>query len=127
MTAASGAIIYCSNKEGGFVMEKFNTLLDAAEFAATRCKSWRFATADEVYDVKSLLVLAEVIGWATMTTSIIKTAIAKRLLSSLTDDKSAASPIIAPSVNRKTRRIFPFDFSDRILYNTTGLSQKQGE
>ncbi len=40
-------------------MEQFNTLLKAAEFAATRCKSWSFATADDRYDVKGLLVLAE--------------------------------------------------------------------
>ncbi len=40
-------------------MERFNTLLEAAEFAATRCKSWNFATADDRYDVKDLLVLAE--------------------------------------------------------------------
>ncbi len=40
-------------------MEQFNTLLKAAEFAAIRCKSWSFATADDRYDVKGLLVLAE--------------------------------------------------------------------
>lgn len=40
-------------------MEKFNTLLEAAEFAATRCKSWSFATSDDRYDVEGLLVLAE--------------------------------------------------------------------
>jgi ribosomal protein L40E len=40
-------------------MKQFTTLLEAAEFAATRCKSWSFATADERYDVKGLLVLAE--------------------------------------------------------------------
>jgi hypothetical protein len=41
------------------VMKIFNTLLEAAEFAATRCKSWSFATADERYDAEGLLVLAE--------------------------------------------------------------------
>ena len=40
-------------------MKQFTTLLEAAEFAATRCKSWSFATADDRYDVKGLLVLAE--------------------------------------------------------------------
>ncbi|MGI6404341.1 MAG: zinc ribbon domain-containing protein [Oscillospiraceae bacterium] len=40
-------------------MERFDTLLAAAEFAATRCKNWSFATSDERYDVKGLLVLAE--------------------------------------------------------------------
>ena len=39
-------------------MEKFDTLLEAAKFAATLCKSWSFATAEERYDVKDLLVLA---------------------------------------------------------------------
>jgi ribosomal protein L40E len=58
MTAASGVIICCLNK-GGFEMKQFTTLLEAAEFAATRCKSWSFATADDRYDVKGLLVLAE--------------------------------------------------------------------
>lgn len=40
-------------------MKKFNALLEAAEFAATHCISWSFTTADERYDVKGLLVLAE--------------------------------------------------------------------
>ncbi|EHQ91334.1 zinc ribbon domain-containing protein [Desulfosporosinus youngiae] len=40
-------------------MDKFITMLEAVEFAATRCTSWRFATADDKYDVKGLLVLAE--------------------------------------------------------------------
>jgi hypothetical protein len=40
-------------------MERFDTMLEAAEFAATRCKSWSFATADDRYDVKGLLALAE--------------------------------------------------------------------
>ena len=40
-------------------MEQFNTLLEAAECAVTRCKSFRFATSNDRYDVKDLLVLAE--------------------------------------------------------------------
>ena len=40
-------------------MERFNTLLEAAEFSATRCTSWRFATSSDRYDVSSLLALAE--------------------------------------------------------------------
>lgn len=40
-------------------MKKFDALLDAAEFAATVCKSWSFATSDERYDVKNLLAIAE--------------------------------------------------------------------
>ena len=40
-------------------MERFDTLLEAAEFATTRCKSWSFATSIERYDVKDLLALAE--------------------------------------------------------------------
>ncbi len=40
-------------------MDKFITMLEAAEFAAKRCKSWSFATSDDRYDVKGLLVLAE--------------------------------------------------------------------
>ena len=40
-------------------MERFDSLLEAAEFAAARCKSWSFATADERYDEQGLLVLAE--------------------------------------------------------------------
>jgi ribosomal protein L40E len=40
-------------------MERFNTLLEAAELAATRCTSWRFATSNDRYDAKGLLVLAE--------------------------------------------------------------------
>ena len=39
-------------------MERFNTMLEAAEFAATLCTSWRFATSNDRYDVKDLLVLA---------------------------------------------------------------------
>ena len=40
-------------------MERFDTMLEAAEFAATRCTSWRFATSNDRYDAKGLLVLAE--------------------------------------------------------------------
>ncbi|HHU48300.1 MAG: zinc-ribbon domain-containing protein [Caldicoprobacterales bacterium] len=40
-------------------MERFDTLLEAAEFAATLCNSWSFAFADERYDAEGLLVLAE--------------------------------------------------------------------
>ena len=40
-------------------MKKFNTLLEAVEFAVTRCNSWSFATSNDNYDVKGLLVLAE--------------------------------------------------------------------
>lgn len=40
-------------------MERFDTMLEAAEFAATLCKNWRFSTSNDRYDVKGLLVLAE--------------------------------------------------------------------
>jgi len=40
-------------------MERFDSMLEAAELAATRCKSWSFATSDDRYDAKGLLVLAE--------------------------------------------------------------------
>ena len=40
-------------------MERFDTMLEAAEFAATLCGSWSFATSNDRYDVKGLLVLAE--------------------------------------------------------------------
>ncbi len=40
-------------------MDKFITMLEAAEFAATFCRSWSFATSNDRYDVKGLLVLAE--------------------------------------------------------------------
>ena len=40
-------------------MKKLYTLLEAAEFAVTRCGSFCFATSDERYDTKELLVLAE--------------------------------------------------------------------
>ena len=41
-------------------MKIFNTLLDAAEFAATLCRNWSFATADERYNAEGLLTLAEI-------------------------------------------------------------------
>jgi hypothetical protein len=41
------------------VMERFDTLLEAAEFASTLCGSFRFATTDDRYDAEDLLVLAE--------------------------------------------------------------------
>ena len=40
-------------------MDKFITMLEAAEFAAAFCGSWSFATSNDRYDVKGLLVLAE--------------------------------------------------------------------
>lgn len=40
-------------------MERFNTLLEAAEFSATRCTCWSFATSNDRYDVNGLLALAE--------------------------------------------------------------------
>jgi ribosomal protein L40E len=41
-------------------MERFDTLLEAAEFAATLCKSWSFAIADDRYNAEGLLALAEI-------------------------------------------------------------------
>ena len=40
-------------------MERFNTMLEAAEFAASRCRGWSFATSNDRYDVNGLLALAE--------------------------------------------------------------------
>ena len=40
-------------------MERFDTMLEAAEFATTLCKSWSFATSNDRYDIKGLLVLAK--------------------------------------------------------------------
>ncbi len=40
-------------------MERFDTMLEAAELAATLCGSWSFDTSNDRYDVKGLLVLAE--------------------------------------------------------------------
>ncbi len=42
------------------MMKRFDTLLEAAEFAATLFKSWSFATSDEKYDIESLLGIAEI-------------------------------------------------------------------
>lgn len=42
-------------------MEQFRTLVEAAEIAATRTESWRYAYSDnEIYDRASLLIIAEV-------------------------------------------------------------------
>jgi hypothetical protein len=41
-------------------MKKFDSLLQAAAFAARNFKSWSFATSDERYDVKELLTMAEI-------------------------------------------------------------------
>jgi len=40
-------------------MEHFNTLREAVVLAATRCQNWRFATSNDTYDVKGLLITAE--------------------------------------------------------------------
>ena len=40
-------------------MERFDTMLKAAEFAATLCGNFRFATSNDRYYAKDLLVLAE--------------------------------------------------------------------
>ncbi|MFY9197831.1 MAG: zinc ribbon domain-containing protein [Acutalibacteraceae bacterium] len=40
-------------------MDKFITMLEAAEFASTLCGNWNFATSNDRYDVKGLLALAE--------------------------------------------------------------------
>jgi hypothetical protein len=34
-------------------------MLEAAEFAASRCRGWSFATSNDRYDVNGLLALAE--------------------------------------------------------------------
>jgi hypothetical protein len=41
-------------------MNRFDTLLEAAEFAATLCDGWSFAYSDDRYRKKSLLGLAEI-------------------------------------------------------------------
>lgn len=42
------------------MMERFNTMLEAAEYAATLCNSWSFAYSNcEVYDTAYLLVSAQ--------------------------------------------------------------------
>lgn len=40
-------------------MERFDTMLEAAEFATTLCGSFHFATSNDRYDAKGLLALAE--------------------------------------------------------------------
>lgn len=39
---------------------RYTTLSDAAETAASRCRAWRFATSDEVYDRTTLSGIAEI-------------------------------------------------------------------
>lgn len=41
-------------------MKQFSTLYHAAEFAATLCTNWSFATADEKYDKDGLLGIADI-------------------------------------------------------------------
>ncbi|HHX94899.1 MAG TPA: zinc ribbon domain-containing protein [Clostridia bacterium] len=41
-------------------MNRFDTMLEAAEFAATLCAGWSFAYSDDRYRKKSLLGLAEI-------------------------------------------------------------------
>lgn len=41
-------------------MKQFDTMLKAAQYAATCCISWSFATSDEKYNTESLLGIAEV-------------------------------------------------------------------
>ena len=41
-------------------MKQYSTLYEAAEFAATLCTGWSFATLDEKYDRNSLLGIAEI-------------------------------------------------------------------
>lgn len=41
-------------------MDRFNTLLEAGEFASARCMAWEFADSDEKYDIEGLLGIAEV-------------------------------------------------------------------
>lgn len=43
-------------------MKRFATMLKAAEFATTLCTSWSFATSNDRYDVKGLLVHVEAIN-----------------------------------------------------------------
>lgn len=59
MTAASAVIICCSNEEGEFIMERFDSLRKAAEYALTRCGSFRFASSNEKYDKRGLLAMAK--------------------------------------------------------------------
>lgn len=41
-------------------MKQYSTLSQAAEFAATLCTNWSFATADEKYDRNGLLGIAKI-------------------------------------------------------------------
>ncbi len=41
-------------------MKQYSTLYEAAEFAATLCAGWCFATCDEKYDRNGLLGIAEI-------------------------------------------------------------------
>lgn len=41
-------------------MKRYNSLLEAAEYAVTCCNNWNFAFTDEKYDTQSLLTMAEV-------------------------------------------------------------------
>ena len=41
------------------MMKRFDTMLEAAQFAATLCQGWSFAYSDDTYDKESLLVMAE--------------------------------------------------------------------
>ncbi|NLA85977.1 MAG: zinc ribbon domain-containing protein, partial [Clostridiales bacterium] len=41
-------------------MKQYSTLYEAAEFAATLCAGWRFATSDDKYDRNGLLGIAEI-------------------------------------------------------------------
>ena len=40
-------------------MEPFDSLLKAAEYALTRCSSFRFANSNEKYDKRGLLAMAK--------------------------------------------------------------------
>lgn len=41
-------------------MEKFETLVEACEFATTRCNDWRFMTTRERYGKKSIVDMAKI-------------------------------------------------------------------
>lgn len=41
-------------------MKRFSSLLEEAEFANTFCGNWSFATSNDMYDVKGLLIFAEI-------------------------------------------------------------------
>jgi hypothetical protein len=40
--------------------QRYTTLSEAAEIAATRCDKWHFATSDELYDIASLQGVAQI-------------------------------------------------------------------